>query len=373
MDPGAELPAASCPSAMEICPMSINRIVSITEFNPVAGYCFIARLPESLPAGDSPDDPYASELMVFEDGVGLGPPHAQHAEIEIRGAGAFSHWHRNLYFSTGDNSDPRINGCRYEVYLSAQHRRAPLARAIQVLRAMPDEFSRGEAYRAVEMCLALLYPEAKMGEDEKSFWYDHQFLCNYRRVCGGDYRSLERKYATYNLAKSTLQLSGDMAECGTYNGATAYIMALARQSVEKRRRLYLFDSFEGLSAPGPRDGSYWRAGAFAVGEDACRANLSPFEDVHILPGWIPGRFAEVADRRFCFVHVDVDLYQPTKDSIEFFYPRLQPGAMLVCDDYGFETCPGARQAMDEYFRGRPEQIIHLPTGQGVVVKSAPMW
>jgi hypothetical protein len=42
--------------------------------------------------------------------------------------------------------------------------------------------------------------------------------------------------------------------------------------------------------------------------------------------------------------------------------------MMVCDDYGFDSCPGARRAMDDFFAERPECIIHLPTGQGLVLK-----
>jgi hypothetical protein len=66
--------------------------------------------------------------------------------------------------------------------------------------------------------------------------------------------------------------------------------------------------------------------------------------------------------------VDVDLYEATLGSLDFFYPRLVPGGMLVCDDYGFTTCPGATRAVDEFMSGRPEPIIHLPTGQGLVIK-----
>ena len=50
---------------------------------------------------------------------------------------------------------------------------------------------------------------------------------------------------------------------------------------------------------------------------------------------IPTRFDEVADRSFCFVHVDVDLFEPTRESIAFFYPRMVPGGVMLFDDYGF--------------------------------------
>jgi hypothetical protein len=44
--------------------------------------------------------------------------------------------------------------------------------------------------------------------------------------------------------------------------------------------------------------------------------------------------------------------------------------MLLCDDYGFETCPGAARAMDRFFTDKPEPIISLTTGQGLVIKQS---
>ena len=51
-------------------------------------------------------------------------------------------------------------------------------------------------------------------------------------------------------------------------------------------------------------------------------------------------------------------------------PRVVPHGIIVCDDYGFDTCPGARQAMDTYFADRKVPIVHLPTGQGLVIRTA---
>jgi O-methyltransferase len=99
-------------------------------------------------------------------------------------------------------------------------------------------------------------------------------------------------------------------------------------------------------------------------------NLAEFPSVQYHAGWIPDRFGEVADKSFCFVHVDVDLYQPTLDSLRFFYPRLVARGMLVCDDYGYVNCPGAKQACDEFVAAIPEPLIHLPTGQAVIVKQS---
>lgn len=347
-----------------------SRLVCISDFTHVAGHCFVSPLPHGLPAGDSVGDPFASGAVLFEDGQGLGPAHTEHAAIGARGGGGYSHWQGALYFSSSDHSDPRSNGRQYQLYIPLPDQiKWRKKQAINTIIAIPDELSTDDSYAAVEKCLEILYPAAKMGEDQKLFWADQAFIHAYERIAGQNYRSLERKFAAFNLARSVLWVGGDLAECGAYTGATAYFLALARDQAGMRsQQLFLFDSFEGLSEPGPRDGSFWHSGSLAAGEEICRRNLGMFEGVHVMRGWIPTRFGEVGDRQFCFVHLDVDLYQPSKDSLEFFYPRLRSGGILLCDDYGFTTCPGAKQAMDEFFADKLERIVHLPTGQAFAIR-----
>jgi hypothetical protein len=62
--------------------------------------------------------------------------------------------------------------------------------------------------------------------------------------------------------------------------------------------------------------------------------LTGFPQVRLHSGWIPERFADVGDQSFAFVHVEVDLYEPTRNSLELFWPRLTRGGVLSCDDYG---------------------------------------
>ncbi len=73
-------------------------------------------------------------------------------------------------------------------------------------------------------------------------------------------------------------------------------------------------------------------------------------------------------KRFAFVHIDVDLHEPTMDSVEFFYPRLAPGGILLCDDYAIGTCVGATEAIDDFFDDKPEKMIALDAGGGFMIK-----
>jgi hypothetical protein len=86
-------------------------------------------------------------------------------------------------------------------------------------------------------------------------------------------------------------------------------------------------------------------------------------------GWIPTKFQEVADQKFILVHMDVDLYEPFRDSIEFFFPRLVKGGAIAFDDYGLSQFPGAKTAVDEAVAAfNPSVFYKVPTGGAFLIK-----
>lgn len=227
-----------------------------------------------------------------------------------------------------------------------------------------DEYA---SYVLADKLCALLYPKYKFSEFDRLWLGDAAFFRNYERLVGRDnYHSAGRKFFLRSLLPLTRDVPGDTAECGVFQGASSYFICAFTRGSGKRH--HLFDSFAGLSQPAAADGAHWREHDFAADEAIALRNLAEFDFVESHKGWIPSEFSQVADRRFSFVHVDVDLYQPTRDSVEFFYPRLAPGGILLCDDYGFGTCPGAKRAVDEFLRDKPEPLVHVPTGQGLFIK-----
>jgi O-methyltransferase len=218
-----------------------------------------------------------------------------------------------------------------------------------------------------------LFGDFPLSDDYKVWREDKQFLIDYRRLSPKNPYSQDRKWTLREFVRLSNSLPGDMAECGCFEGATAFFMASASTS----GMLYLFDSFKGISSPETRDRNDrtdvmpWIKGDLCSSEEKLRTNLARFKEINILPGWIPERFADVTDRQFRVVHIDVDLYQPTRDSLEFFYPRMVQGGVIVMDDYGLLTCPGAKLAADEYALSVGAQVLHLPTGQGVITRRIP--
>lgn len=182
----------------------------------------------------------------------------------------------------------------------------------------------------------------------------------------------QRCYFLQSCIRSLEHLEGSVAECGVREGKSALFML---EACERDRKFNLFDSFEGLSDPDPTKDTLASSIDATTGErifsgdiEQVQKNFWGRENVVIHQGWIPEKFEAVKGQKFVFVHVDVDLYQPTYDSINFFYPRMVRGGMLICDDYGSSNYPGARQAMDEYFEDKIETPIELPQGQAFIVK-----
>ncbi len=222
-------------------------------------------------------------------------------------------------------------------------------------------------FRLLARFAAWAQPGYIPGKATKTWFTDAEFLRDYDRLMPADRRrSAERKYLLRSLLSLADGLPGDTAECGVYTGASSWF--ICRHFADAGKTHHGFDSFQGLPEPAAVDGGYWRRGDAAAGEAQARATLDGF-DVELYPGWIPERFAEVADRRFCFVHIDVDLHDPTRDSIEFFYPRLVPGGLMVFDDHGSAgQSPGATRAIGDFISGRPEPLIRAPTAQAFIVK-----
>ena len=186
--------------------------------------------------------------------------------------------------------------------------------------------------------------------------------------------SPERCYTLASLARHSLHLDGDFAECGVYKGGTALLLCRVLQSgrltTGKGKTLYLFDSFEGLPRENKSHDNVYGKGDFAIDSvKSVKELLRDFRDfTDIRQGWIPDTFQGLRDRSYAFAHIDVDLYQSTLDCCRYLYPRLVPSGVLLFDDYGFPAGRGEKDAVDEFFADKPETPITLLSGQSVVIK-----
>ena len=170
----------------------------------------------------------------------------------------------------------------------------------------------------------------------------------------------------YQLVRRARFLEGEIAEAGVYRGGTAQLLA----HVAQNKQVHLFDTFSGMPAADPSKDLH-KAGDFSdTSLDSVKARLSKYENVIFHPGFFPETAASVTDLKFSFVHVDVDIYRSVMDCCLFFYPRMTIGGVMVFDDYGQVSCPGAKDAIDKFLEGKSDAGLYLPSGQYVLIKTS---
>lgn len=185
-----------------------------------------------------------------------------------------------------------------------------------------------------------------------------------------------RCFIIYQIAQNAFLLNGDIAEIGVYRGGTARIIAEVFNQKEKcsevcstlLKKIHLFDTFSGMP-PSDSEKDFHKEGDFSdTSLDLVKNSLIEFDNIHFYKGIFPETAEPIMDTSFCLVHIDVDIYKSVLDCCDFFYPRMVQGGIMIFDDYGFLSCPGAKEAVDTYFLDKPETPVYLPTGQAIVMR-----
>lgn len=166
----------------------------------------------------------------------------------------------------------------------------------------------------------------------------------------------------FTSVKNTQKIPGDIAEVGAYKGGSSKIICEAKGD----RNFYVFDNFEGglPEVDGVLDPAFFK-GQFDASYDEAKKYLSPYKNTYVYKGIFPQIASPVLDKKFSFVHLDVDTYKSTKDCLEFFYSRMNQGGILISHDY---ISPGVKKAFNEFFADKIEPIIELPQRQCMFVK-----
>jgi O-methyltransferase len=196
---------------------------------------------------------------------------------------------------------------------------------------------------------------------------DHATLNTIRR-CRRDAESLltgNEAFLLYSLARAQCRLEGAMAEVGVFQGSSAQIICEAKKDC----LLYLFDTFAGLPEPGAIENRLLTRGQFSASLPAVQGLLGAYSNVHFHPGMFPQSAEGMDGVQFSLVHLDADLYSSTLAGLEFFYPRMVPGGIIITHDYS--TLPGVARAFAEFLAERPETVIELPTTQALIVVQGP--
>lgn len=163
------------------------------------------------------------------------------------------------------------------------------------------------------------------------------------------------------------RIPGAIVECGVWRGGC--MMAVAKQLLalnDRKRDLYLFDTFSGMTPPTTRDTTILGEAATdllnasrkvegasvwcVAGKQDVAENMSstgyPQDRIHLVEGRVEESLPQSAPKEIALLRLDTDWYASTKHEMEHLFPRLMPGGILIIDDYGHWQ--GCRQAVDEY-------------------------
>ena len=96
-----------------------------------------------------------------------------------------------------------------------------------------------------------------------------------------------------------------------------------------------------------------------------RRFLAEYSNVYFHTGIFPNTTRGLEDRRYAFVHLDLDLPRPTRAALDYFHPRLVPGGILLAHDY----CDAdLRTCIDDWFERKADTLVELPWSQLMVIR-----
>lgn len=180
-----------------------------------------------------------------------------------------------------------------------------------------------------------------------------------------------RAYTLFKSVEQTRHLDGAVVEVGTHNGGLGCLMAKKLDNEGVDATTYLGDTFSGIVKSTERDSGYddhslSQADPQQIRELAASLDVSP----EILEGVFPDETAsEIEEETIRLAHVDVDVYQSTKDAYEWLWPRLCEGGIVVIDDCGYEKADGVTQFVEEV-EGNEDNVTNYQLNtQAMLVKT----
>ncbi len=201
---------------------------------------------------------------------------------------------------------------------------------------------------------------------DSAFMDCHRVIKDYTLV------DLYRCYELWHLLGQTAGLPGDVLEVGTWRGGTGALLGHRAQLLGLDCSVFLCDTFAGVVKTGDEDVAYSGGEHADTSLPVVRDLLGRLDvsNVTILQGIFPEDTAEqVADRTFRLCHIDVDVYQSGKDVLNWVWPRLPVGGLVVFDDFGFASTTGITQLVHEQEQRDDLVCVQNLNGHAVFIKT----
>lgn len=200
---------------------------------------------------------------------------------------------------------------------------------------------------------------------------DEEFQETLQAIRGHTVVDFYRCYELWQLVKQSAHIDGDILEVGVYRGGTGCILARAARQPDRTRHVFLCDTYAGIVKAGPQDICFKGGELSDTSVDLVKGLVArlALPNVSILQGTFPDdTAAAVSDRQFSFCHIDVDVYESAREVLDWVWPRLSFGGIVVFDDYGFYTCAGVTKLVNERIGQMNATTIHNLNGHAIMIK-----
>lgn len=158
---------------------------------------------------------------------------------------------------------------------------------------------------------------------------------------GGGVRALQK--AVQGLA----HIEGDIVECGSFRGGTAIALAAASAMYSPHKKVYAFDTFDGMPFTDPIDGH--EHGDFHVTIEEVQRDTKGLDNLILVPGDYKDTVPDFNVQSVSLLFMDCDLYRSHMIAYRKFVPLMPKEALVIVEDYTTTCCKGCTAATEEFF------------------------
>lgn len=220
---------------------------------------------------------------------------------------------------------------------------------------------------------------------------DKKFIEIYNKCKPFTMTSKERMFALYKAVEYIIkaEIPGDFVEYGVWKGGSTMLIAYVLLEMKiSNRKIYLYDTFEGMTAPTAEDYevsnetnlaiNMWKQEQKEDHNDWCYASLAevrnnmlttkyPEQNINFVKGKVEETIPKTQPNSISILRLDTDWYESTKHELINLFPLVSKNGILIIDDYG--CWDGSKKATDEYFHGKPIFLNRIDEHSRLIIKT----
>jgi len=200
--------------------------------------------------------------------------------------------------------------------------------------------------------------------------YDYTYLdWGMRKIGLASSNGATRLGMLWSYAFHCAKMEGAFCEVGVYLGGSSYTIIDALDSANSENIFYMVDTFAGHPYDDTKNSCH-KKGIFSIPDGKENGIIQTLASLRKNNFVYRNKIEDLlfAESKFAFVHIDTDTYQSVKHCLEKFWPKMINQGIIVLDDPMMESCPGAKQALDECIANFQLKPIVIPSKQVVLIK-----